>query len=150
MTNTLEEKKKKLNEKIEKYELKKKLLEAKEKKKRASKFSEIGRLANQANIDHLDEQTLLGAFLEIAKMQNNKLKQWQEIATEFKTQQSQTSDQVFSIYFEEEPSKEVRKKMKELKFIWNRFKREYCGRGKKEDLENLLKGIKVKIEEIRN
>ncbi len=150
MTNKLEEKKQKLNEKIEKISIQKKLLEGKEKKKRAAKYVEIGRLANKANIDQLDEEILFGAFLDIAKSQKDKLKQWKDSADEFNKSQLKLSDQVFSIYFEEEPGKEIKKHMKEGKFIWNRFKREYCGRGNRQELESLLKGHKAKIEEIPN
>jgi len=150
MQSKLEEKKKKLDKQIEKFELKKKLLEAKERKKQASKFSEIGRIASKAKIDHLDEHTLLGAFIEIANQQNEKCEEWKKHAEEFNNPLSKESEQVFSIYFKEEPSKEIKKYMKESKFIWNRFRREYYGRGNKKDLENLLKGYQAKIEEIQH
>jgi hypothetical protein len=149
MPNALEEKKKKIDEQIEKNLLRKKLLLEKEKRKRASKFNEIGRLAYRANIDQLDEQALFGAFLEIAKNINEeKMIKWKEFAEEFSKAQSKSFDQVFSIYFEEDPSQEIKRKLKENKFSWNRFRKEYYGKGNRGDIENLLKDCKVKIEEI--
>lgn len=150
MTTTLEDKKKKLAEKIEKFELQKKMLEAKERKKRVSKFHEIGKLANKAGIDGLDEQILLGAFLEIAKARQEKHNQWKEQAQSFYDSLPKDAAQVFSIYFVEEPPPQIKNHLKKRKFIWNRFKREYCGRGNLEDLTNLLHGLNVKIEEIIN
>ena len=149
MDSKLEEKKKKLEEQIEKNLLRKKLLLAKEKKKRASKFNEIGRLAYRANIDQMDENALLGAFLEIAQSINNdKLKLWQSNAEKFSKAQSNQEEQVFSISFLEEPNPEIKKKLKESKFSWNRFRKEFYGKGNRNDIINLLKDSKFKIEEI--
>ncbi len=151
MSNKLEEKKKKIDEQIEKNLLRKKLLLAKEKRKRAAKFSDIGRIAYQANIDQIDEKALLGAFLEIANNINNeKINQWKNNAEEFSKAQSKNSDQVFCINFLEEPSNEIKQKLKENKFSWNRFRKEYYGKGNKSDIEDLLKDCKFKLEEIIN
>lgn len=151
MITKLEEKKKKINEQIEKNLLRKKMLLAKEKRKRASKFNNIGRLAYQANIDQIDEQALFGAFIDIAKSMNDeKILQWKKIANEFSNDQSKNYDQVFCISFLDEPSKEIKQKLKELKFTWNRFRKEYYGNGKKSDIEHLLKDCKFKLEEIIN
>lgn len=151
MLNKLEEKKKKIDEQIEKNLLRKKMLLAKEKRKRASKFADIGRLAYQANIDQIDEQALFGAFLEIAKNLNDeKIYQWKKDAEEFSNSQSKNSDQVFCISFLEEPSIEIKQKLKENKFSWNRFRKEYYGKGQRADIENLLKGCKFNLEKIIN
>ncbi|WP_068468679.1 conjugal transfer protein TraD [Candidatus Protochlamydia phocaeensis] len=151
MLNKLEEKKKKVDEQIEKNLLKKKLLLAQEKKKRAAKFKDIGMLAYKANIDQLDEQALLGAFLEISKHTNDgKLKQWKDLAEEFSKTQSKHFDQVYSICFLEDPGIEIKQKLKENKFSWNRFRKEYYGKGQKSEIEALLKNSKYKIEEIAN
>ncbi len=149
MSNKLEEKKKKLDEQIEKNLLQKKLLLAKEKKKRASKFNEIGKLAYRANIDQMDENALFGAFLEIAQSINDdKVKLWQTNAEKFSKAQSNLAEQVFSISFLEEPTQEIKKKLKENKFSWNRFRKEFYGKGNRNNIVNLLKDSKFKIEEI--
>ncbi len=149
MNEKLEEKKKKIDEQIEKNQLRKKLLLEKEKKRRIAKFNQIGKLAFRANIDLLDEQVLLGAFLEIAKQINEEnFKRWKENAQTFENAQENSCNPTFSIYFEEEPSKEVKQKMKQLKFIYNRYRREYCGQAQRKELELLLKDCKVKIEEL--
>lgn len=140
----------KLDAQIEKILLRKKILLEKEKKKRIAKFNSIGRLAFRANIDTLDEDALLGAFLEIAErmQQPENVQAWQAHAQAFEKTQNDTSQQIFSVYFEEEPNKDIKQKMKEWKFIYNRYKREYCGRAERIQLDQLLKGCKVKIEEI--
>lgn len=146
----MQKKLEKLEAQIERNLLRKKELLEKEKKKRVAKFSNIGRLAFRANIDTLDEEVLLGAFLEIAErmQQPENLQTWQVHARAFEKTQNDTSQQVFSVYFEEEPHKDIKQKMKSWKFIYNRYKREYCGKAEREQLEQLLKSCKVKIEEI--
>lgn len=149
MNKKLEEKKKKIDEQIEKNLLRKKLLLEKEKKKRMAKFNHIGKLAFRANIDLLDEQTLLGAFLDIAKQANEEnFTRWKTSAQAFENVQENSSNSTFSVYFEEEPNKEIKQKMRQLKFMYNRYRREYCGQAQREELDQLLKGCKVKIEEI--
>jgi len=151
MTDKIEERKKKIDEQIERNLKKKKLLLEKERKKRASRFKDIGKLAYRADIDQIDESALFGAFIEIAKnINDDKLKQWKEIAYEFETQSNNSSEKVFCISFLEDPSQEIKKILKENKFMWNRFRKEYYGKGIKIEIENLLKGFKIKIEEIIN
>ena len=149
MTSRLEEKKRKIDEQIEKNLLKKKMLLDREKRKRASKFSEIGKLAYQANIDKLEENILLGAFLEIANTANDEnILKWKNAAKKFSNTSSNDSNQVLCISFLEEPTLEIKKLLKERKFFWNRFRKEYHGKSKKSDIENLLIDCKFKIEEI--
>jgi Conjugal transfer protein TraD len=150
MLDKLEDKKKKYDKEIEKNLLRKKILLTQEKKKRAAKFSQVGKLAYQANIDQLEEAVLLGAFLEIAKAKENEeqLIKWKIQAEDFLTQQSKKSGHYFSIFFLEEPSSEVKKSLKANKFYWNRFRKEFYGKSEKSHIENLLQGCKYKIEEI--
>jgi Conjugal transfer protein TraD len=150
MLGKLENKKKKLDSEIEKNLLRKKILLTQEKKKRAAKFSQVGKLAYQANIDQLNETVLLGAFLEIAKSKENEkqVSEWKIQAEEFLNQQSKKSGHYFSISFLEEPSSEIKKSLKANKFYWNRFRKEFYGKAEKSCIENLLQGCKYKIEEI--
>ena len=149
MAIKLEEKKKKIDEQIKKNLLRKKMLINKEKRKRAARFNDIGKLAYQANIDQIDEKVLLGAFLEISKNINEeKISSWKIAAEKFSNTQSKEDNQTFSISFVEDPSLEIKKKLKEMKFQWNRFRKEFYGKCRKPDIENLLKDCKFKIEEI--
>jgi hypothetical protein len=149
MSKKIEEQYKKLEEKQQKISEKKRMLLGKEKRQQASKFTEIGRLAYRANIDKFDEKVLFGAFLEIAQnLDENHLKKWQSLSSNYLKEQE--PNQVISIFFQEDPSKEIKQKLKSLKFIWNRFKNEFCGRGQIKEIEELLKGIKYKIEEIQH
>ena len=149
MTSKLEEKKKKIDEQIEKQQRKKRLLLAKEKGKRAIKFKDIGRIAYRANIDQMNETALLGAFLEISKNSSEeKIKIWEEFAMKFDRSQNDQSNRVFSIFFIEDPDKEIKNLLKDRKFIWNRFRKEFYGRGRKEDIEHILKGCKYNLAEI--
>jgi hypothetical protein len=57
---------------------------------------------------------------------------------------------VYCISFLEDPPIEIKHKLKEKKFSWNRFRKEYYGECNLEEIENLLKDCKVKIEEIKH
>lgn len=61
--------------------LKEKLIKEKERQVRARRLVEIGKLAGKAEIDRLDEEVILRAFLEIAenlKEKKNNLEKWKK------------------------------------------------------------------------
>ena len=63
--NELEKKKESLKLKKSRIEHQERLLKLKERKNRTRILIEIGGLASKAGIDHLNTNTLLGAFLDI-------------------------------------------------------------------------------------
>lgn len=148
MLNDIEEKKKKLAEKKQSIQIKEKLLNEKEKQRRAKQFAEIGKIAYQANIDKIEKETLLGAFLEISKKNHDKetIAHWKKSACEFLKKQESDETTPMTIIFTTDPSKEVKEKLKEIKFKWNSFRREFYGYGNKKSVESLLSGSEFRIE----
>lgn len=147
MKDLIEIKKKKIDEQIEKNLIRKKMLLIQEKKKRQMKFSEIGKLAYQANIDQIDKEVLLGAFIEIAKNINEeKLKEWKDNVNQLKKNQTTNDQQLYSLSFLEEISTEIKRKLKENGFVWNRFRKEYYGKSSSQKIKGFLENIKVNIE----
>lgn len=148
MVKDLDDKLKKLEEKKKKILLKEKILREKEKKKKSKRFSLIGKLASKANIDHFDDKTLLGAFLEIQRLSES-----EEIKSEWKSsgqsfiQGNQITEQTpLSLSFTEDPDSLTKKALKDLGFRWNSFRKEFYGYGKKEELQSVLNGTKFNIE----
>ncbi|MFI5343902.1 MAG: hypothetical protein ACHQUC_06750 [Chlamydiales bacterium] len=131
----------------EKIVLKEKMLVMKEKKKRVKQFSEIGKLAFDSNIDQLEHEILLGAFLEIASQvtEKSKIDHWRNLARKF-SKDHENERSALIILFQNPPSEEIKESLKEMKFRWNKFRGEYYGYGDKKVLSDLLKSAQAKIE----
>ncbi len=150
MVIDLEEQKKKVEEKKKKLQLQEKILKEKEKRRKFKRFSSIVELAFKANLDEIEETTLLGAFSEIAeKMKEEKIvSEWKKIGEKFLHEITEEAKTRMSVSFESDPGKEIKDALKEMKFRWNSFRREYCGLGHEQEIERLLKGTDHKIEVI--
>lgn len=147
----LQEKKKKLDNQKKKLLLKEKILRDKEKKKEVLKLQEIGRLAKLANITHLNEQVLFGAFIEIAKKTSdqNQIVLWKKIASDVpQGNQNNENTKIYAISFKEDPSLEIKESLKNMNFKWNKFRKEFYGSANLETLKVLLKSTEQKIDEI--
>ena len=146
--NKIDAEKEKLEMMKKKIQLQEKILKEKEKRQRALRFEEIGRIAVKANIDSLDENTILGAFLEISEKINERktIEDWKRRAEKFLTVAEKTDDSPISISFKNDPSTEIKNKLKDANFKWNRFRKEYYGFGNKSELETLFKETESTIE----
>jgi len=144
----LEAIKEKISLKKQKLKEQEKMIKNQEKISQTKRFSELGRLAYKAKLDSLDEKVLLGAFLEIAeKSQDNKsIQAWIERSEKVKN--DTTCLKRILISFRTVPSQKIKDQLKKINFRWNSFRGEYYGRGTKDDLTNLLKGLDVSIEVI--
>ena len=127
-------------------EQKQALLRKKKEKKEVGKLIEIGKLALQAGILSLDRETLLGAFLDIASRTTDEktLSNWKKSGE--KALLSNKQDLIIS--FAEVTSNEINNLMTSHSFRWNRFRKEWYGKGEKEMLEKILEGKNAKIEVI--
>lgn len=150
MSHILEKKKLKLDEEKKKLLLRSQLLQEQEKKKRSKRFQEIGRLAYKASIDHLDAETLLGVFLDIAdnSQQTDFLQKWKSRAQAFLKARSEENATPIAIKFKSDVNKEMAQKLKELNFRWNRFRKEYYGYGNKSQLTQILGEANCHIQEV--
>lgn len=148
MSDGIEEKKQRLAEEKKRIAIKEKLLKLSEKKKQASQYVDIGRLAALVKIDQMDKDHLLGAFLEISKkFEDNKvLQKWKQEADTFRTNYEEIPSVPLVIIFTSEPSKDAKDKLKNAKFKWNAFRKEYYGYGNKQPIESLLSEESFQIE----
>lgn len=145
----LENKKKKLDNQKKKLLLKEKILREQEKKKEVLKFQDLGRLAKLANITHLDDQVLLGAFIEISKKATdyNQISAWKKTSSEVLNNNHENT-KIYAISFKEEPSPEIKESLKKMNFKWNKFRKEFYGSANLETLKSLLNSTAQKIDEI--
>jgi len=148
MVVDLDEQKKKIEVQKKKIQIKEKMLKEHEKQKKFRRLSEIVATAIKANIDQLDEVTLLGAFLEIAgKMQNEKtLSEWKEMGELYLQNQDEKAAVPLIISFESDPGTPIKEELRKLRFRWNSFRKEYCGYGNQKELEALLQSSHATIE----
>jgi hypothetical protein len=146
-----------MNDKLEKIKLKKsrlehqeRLLKLKERKKRTRLLIEIGGFSVKAGIDHLNANTLLGAFLEIKDKENDEgtIKRWTKKGAEALDLDKGKNGEPLIVTFAEEPDKKIKTQIRETGLRWNRFRKEWQGFAKKASLEKLLKGSEHQIQEL--
>jgi len=134
--------------KRKRVEFQEKVLKDKERKLQIRKLIAIGRIAQKAGIDKLDEMTLTGAFLEIgekAKDQNTR-KAWSEKGAKFVAADQIENAQALIVSFATDPSAEMKTLLKTLRFRWNTFRREWHGYGKIDDLKKAVGQEQGKVE----
>lgn len=104
-------------------------LKLKERKMRTRHLIEVGGLVTKAGIDYLPTSTLYGALLSIASSleTNQTIKdQWTK-AGQNKLDEEQTNKHAIILKFEEEPSIEIRKSIREHGLRWNKLRLEWYG-----------------------
>lgn len=145
-TETQLEKLKKQKLKIQKKE---KLLKEKKQNRIFKAHEKIGRLLRKAGVKLIDENSLLGAFLELAKLEKEQsnIDNWNQLAKEYH-ENNEKKGPPLTIKFSEHPKKEIRDLLKELGFKWNSFRGEFYGYGSDKEIQNRLKNQNAKIEAI--
>jgi len=148
--NELEKKKEALKLKKSRIEHQERLIKLKERKNRTRILIEIGGIASKAGIDHLNTNTLLGAFLEIKEKEKEEgmLNRWTKKGAEAFDLDREKNGEAVILTFESEPDKKVKTKIREAGLRWNRFRKEWQGYAKRENLEKLLKGTEHQIQTI--
>ena len=150
--NDLEKKKEALKLKKSRIEHQERLLKLKERKNRTRQLIEIGGIASKAGIDHLNTNTLLGAFLEIKEKAEEEaiFKQWTKKGAEALDVLEKQNGEPLILTFSEEPKKAVKVKIRGAGLKWNRFRREWQGYAKKAHLEKLLEGVEHQLHALGN
>ena len=148
--NDLEKKKEALKLKKSRIEHQEKLLKLKERKNRTRLLIEVGGVAAKAGIDHLNTNTLLGAFLEIKEKEKEEgvIKRWTKKGAEAFDLDKEKNGEAIILTFESEPAKKVKTEIREAGLRWNRFRKEWQGYTKRANLEKLLKGTEHQIQTI--
>lgn len=146
--NDLDKKKEVLKLKKSRIEHQERLLKLKERKNRTRLLIEIGGVASKAGIDHLNTNTLLGAFLEIKEKgkEEGVIKEWTKRGAEALDLDKRQNGEPLVVTFAEEPEKSVKVKLRGMGLRWNRFRREWQGFAKKVELEKFLKGVDHQVQ----
>ena len=134
----------KLAAKKAKIEIREKLIKKRERKLKVSRFIEIGTMAARCGIDTLDDDQLIGAFIEIKERSkdHNAVKNWKKNGEEHLKKNCLP----LIISFANELDENMKKALKTLNFRWNSFRREWYGYGIKDELEKLIKESHGNIE----
>ena len=128
------------------------LLKLKERKNRTRLLIEVGGVASKAGIDHLNTNTLLGAFLEIKEKETDErvVKEWTKKGAEALDVDIKQNGEPLIVTFAKEPEKSVKVKLRGVGLRWNRFRREWQGFARKGHLEKLLKGVEYQVQGLVN
>ena len=148
--NDLEKKKEALKLKKSRIEHQERLLKLKERKKRTRVLIEVGGTAAKAGIDHFNTNTLLGAFLELKEKEKEEgtIKRWTKKGAEALDLDKKKNGEALILTFESEPDKKIKTQIREEGLRWNRFRKEWQGYAKRENLEKILKGTEHQIQTI--
>ena len=145
------EKLERLKAKLQSHEQKLKLTE---RKKRTRRLIELGGLIVKADLEKLNNNTLLGALLSLKHhMTRNEaiLSEWTEQgAKAFEAlDQNQTigADKTpVVITFKSEPQRELKSQLRDLNFKWNPFRKEWYGYGNLHELKSFIKPANGTVE----
>lgn len=150
--SVLEKKKEALKLKKSRLEHQERLLKLRERKNRTRLLIEVGGVASKAGIDHLNTNTLLGAFLEIKEKEKEEglIKRWTKRGAGALDLGKEQNGEPLVVTFAKEPEKAVKVKLRGVGLRWNRFRREWQGFAKKPQLEKLLKGIEYELQALES
>ena len=104
-------------------------LKLKERKMRTRHLIEVGGLVTKSALDYLPTNTLYGALLSIAQDLETNLAikdEWTRIG-KTKLDQEQTNKHAVILKFEQEPSNEIRKIIRNHGLKWNKLRQEWYG-----------------------
>ena len=119
----------KLEQKKNRLILEETRLKLKERKMRTRYLIEVGGLVTKAGLDYLPTNTLYGALLSIATSLETNLAikdEWTRIV-KTKLDQEQTNKHAVILKFEQEPSNEIRKVIRNHGLKWNKLRQEWYG-----------------------
>lgn len=105
-----------------------------ERKKRTRRLIELGGLIVKAELDDLNNNTLLGALLSLKQQRvdnKHRIQEWTNAgATAFEASSSINDDKApLVITFKAEPPRELKSQLRDLNFKWNPFRKEWYGYG---------------------
>ena len=149
--DNVEQQKLKLEQKKNRLVAEETRLKLKERKMRTRHLIEVGGLVTKTGLDYLPTNTLYGALLSIVALleANQVIKdEWTKLG-KTKLDQEQTNKNAVILKFEQEPSNEIRKVIRNHGLKWNKLRCEWYGYCNNVDsLKNALGAIKYQIEEI--
>lgn len=128
-----------------------------ERKKRTRRLIELGGLLVKAELEELNNNTLLGALLSLKHhMASNEaiLSEWTELGAQAFDVQNQTTESGSEILplvitFNSEPPRELKSQLRDLNFKWNPFRKEWYGYGNMTSLVRLTQPHGAMVEGCR-
>lgn len=125
-----------------------------ERKQRTRRLIELGGLIVKAELEALNNNTLLGALLSLKHHMTNTetiVSEWTEqgaIAFEAvdQNQSAGTNKTPVVIAFNSEPQRELKSQLRDLNFKWNPFRKEWYGYGNIHELRSLIKSANGTVE----
>lgn len=151
MDTLVEQQKLKLEQKKNRLVAAETRLKLKERKMRTRRLIEVGGLVTKAGLDYLPTNTLYGALLSIAlSLETNQSirDEWTKIGKN-KLDEEQVNKHAVILKFEQEPSIEIRKIVRNHGLKWNKLRLEWYGYCDNiNSLKNDLGTITYQMEEI--
>ena len=148
----IEEKKKILQQKINRLKEKEAKVKLEERKQRTRRLIELGGLVEKATLSDLTVTQLFGALLKIKEKSNDLeiLDQWTkdgEIAFN-KNKGMMENEKPITLKFPSEPDASVRKKLRSFGMRWNSVRKEWEGIADPEAIKMNLGDIEMLLQEI--
>ena len=142
-TENIIEKKTALAQKMNRLKEQDAKLKEQERKSRNRKIFELGGLVLKAKVEHLPSNQIYGALLEIAEQANDEttLKRWEQKGGAVFNQEEKEKGQPIAVTFNDKPSLETRKKIRELGLRWNSFREEWQGVSKVEHIQQEIESL---------
>ncbi len=118
-----------------------------ERKQRTRRLIELGGLIVKADLDALNNNSLLGALLSLKQqMTNNEtiIHKWTEQGAKAfeasdRNEGAETDTLPLVITFKTEPPRELKSQLRDLNFKWNPFRKEWYGYGNLHELKSIIK-----------
>jgi len=147
--SVLENQRKKIEESKAKLKSQEKLLNLKKRQEENKDLYRVGKLAKKASLLEMDSEALLGALTEIFERSSdeNQIAKWKEIADSVSGKSTEENDSII-VSFEGEPSKEAKVEIKKLGLKWNRFRKEWYGYSRLENVKEALSNFGAKVESV--
>lgn len=147
MSSLAEKSELKLKQLKAKVEEEKKRIQIRKNKEESRKLIEKGKIIRESALSNWDKETLLGAMIEIKErsLEEESLHLWKKRGKE-RLDKNQNKQLIVS--FKKEINEEVKILLKKMHFYWNRFRKEWYGKGKKAELSEKFKSLEIVIEEV--
>ncbi len=125
-----------------------------ERKQRTRRLIELGGLIVKAELEELNNNTLLGALLSLKQHMTNTetiISEWTEqgakaFEASVQNEGAVTDTLPLVITFKTEPPRELKSQLRDLNFKWNPFRKEWYGYGNIHELKSLIKPANGTIE----
>lgn len=147
---SLSHQKEKLERQKARLQSKEQRLKTLERKQRTRRLIELGGLIVKAELDDLNNNTLLGALLSLKQqtLENERIvTEWTTAGAEAFEASSPTPHATLPlvITFTNEPPRDVKAHLRDLNFKWNPFRKEWYGYGSPQTLEPLMENHSATI-----